>query len=139
MSNTQPISDAVAKALAVYSIDYEAIPCDPALADTRDFCNHYGYQPEESANALLVGVRKLSFADPELTRELTGMELGGVTPFGLPDHLPLWADSRIMDCNQIILGGGNRSSKIIMPPAEFLKIPNAEIVDNLAKTVTAPP
>jgi len=62
------------------------------------------------------------------------MELGGVTPFGLPDHLPLWVDSRIMVCDKIILGGGNRASKIIMPPAELLKVPNAEVVDELAKT-----
>ena len=32
----------------------------------------------------LLGVRKASFASAEQTRELTGMMIGGVTPFGLP-------------------------------------------------------
>ncbi len=60
------------------------------------------------------------------------MELGGVTPFGLPDNVPVWIDSRVMECKQIILGGGSRSSKIVLTPAMLLKIPNAEVVVNLA-------
>ena len=32
----------------------------------------------------LLGVRKASFASAEQTRDLTGMMIGGVTPFGLP-------------------------------------------------------
>ena len=79
-----------------------------------------------------LGVSRISFASPEQTRELTGMELGGVTPFGMPENVPVWIDSRVMDCSQIILGGGNRSSKIILAPAELMKVPNAEVVENLA-------
>ena len=79
-----------------------------------------------------LGVRRLSFANPELTKELTGMELGGVTPFGLPQDLPLWVDSRVMACKKIILGGGNRSSKLLMPPCGLLKLPNVEVVEELA-------
>ena len=79
-----------------------------------------------------LGVRRLSFATPEITKELTGMELGGVTPFGLPDVLPLWIDSRVMMCEKIILGGGNRSSKVLMPPAGLKNLPGVEIVEDLA-------
>lgn len=152
----------VAQALDTLNITHEAIECDPALADTADFCAHYGYTPDQSANTLLVGstkgepkyaccvllancrldvnktvrkklgVRRLSFATPEITKELTGMELGGVTPFALPDTLPLWIDSRVMACDKIILGGGNRASKVLMPPAGLLSVPNAEVVDDLA-------
>lgn len=102
---------------------FEVIEIDPKLADTTAFCEHYGYAPEISGNCILVasrdddpvmaacvvlattkldvnkrvrkrlGVRKLSFAAAELTREVTGMEIGGVTPFALPDRLPLWIDA----------------------------------------------
>jgi prolyl-tRNA editing enzyme YbaK/EbsC (Cys-tRNA(Pro) deacylase) len=95
-------------------LEYEVMDCDPDLADTAQFCEAYGVPLEESANAILVaskkpeghhavcvalahtrldvngavrrklGVRKLSFAPAELTRELTGQEIGGVTIFGLP-------------------------------------------------------
>ncbi len=154
----------VANALTALNIAYEALDCDPALADTADFCAHYGYTPDQSANTLLVGstkgdpvfaccvllancrldvnktvrkklgVRRLSFATPEITKQMTGMELGGVTPFALPDTLPLWIDSRVMQCEKIILGGGNRSSKVLMPPEGLLNVVNAEVVEGLAFT-----
>ncbi len=156
---------AVAQFLADNGIAYHAIDCDPSLADTADFCAHYGYAPEQSANALLVasskgepkqamclvlancrldvnkvvrkklGVRRISFAPPAVTREVTGMELGGVTPFGLPAELPIWVDARVMNCEEIVVGGGNRSSKIIMPPAGLLKIAAVEVVEGLANPI----
>lgn len=151
--------------LREYGIDYRVIDCDPELADTQVFCDHYGYAVEESANVLLVaskrgeqkfaacvllathrldvnkvvrkklGVSRISFASADQTRELTGMELGGVTPFGIPDHVPVWIDADVMNCERIILGGGNRSSKIIMTPVGLLKVPNVEVVENLAFTL----
>jgi len=159
---TELLHPGVLNVLQSSSIQFEALACDPSLADTADFCRHYGYTADQSANTLLLGstkgepkfaccvvlancrldvnkvvrkklgVRRLSFASPEKTLELTGMELGGVTPFGLPADLPLWIDRRVMECEEIILGGGNRSSKLLMPPAGLSKLPNVEIVQDLA-------
>lgn len=153
----------VARALAAHGIAHETIGCDAALADTADFCARYGYALEDSANAILIGAksgearhalclllattrldtnrvarkklgaRRVSFADPELTRELTGMELGGVTPFGLPPELPLWIDARVMTRGRVVVGGGNRVSKIVLAPAELAKLPGAEVVEDLAR------
>jgi prolyl-tRNA editing enzyme YbaK/EbsC (Cys-tRNA(Pro) deacylase) len=142
---------------------YEVWPCDPQLADTARFCEHYGVAPENSANAILVrsktgaekyalcvllathrlntnhtvrkklGARKVSFAAAEQTRELTGMEIGGVTPLCLPDGLPVWIDAAVMDCTYVVLGGGNRSSKIKADPRILLQQANVEVVPDLAK------
>ncbi|WP_271271132.1 YbaK/EbsC family protein [Aliamphritea hakodatensis] len=150
------------KVLDSLGIDCEIIKCKSELSDTKVFCEHYGYSVNESANLLLVaskkgekkyaaclvlattrldvnkaarkklGVSRISFASPDQTRELTGMELGGVTPFGLPESIPVWIDSRVMQCEQVIIGGGNRESKIIMAPEMLMKIPNMEIVEDLA-------
>ena len=140
----------------------DVIDIDPALADTAQFCAAYGYSMDESANAILVigksdppvyavgvvlattrldvnktvrrrlGTRKASFAPPDATRELTGMEIGGVTPFALPDGLPLWIDSRVMDRPRVVVGGGSRACKVVGPPAMLLSVPGAEVVDDLA-------
>jgi prolyl-tRNA editing enzyme YbaK/EbsC (Cys-tRNA(Pro) deacylase) len=140
----------------------DVIDIDPALADTAQFCAAYGYSMDESANAILVigksdppvyavgvvlattrldvnksvrrrlGTRKASFAPPDATRELTGMEIGGVTPFALPDGLPLWIDSRVMGRPRIVVGGGSRACKVVGPPAMLLSVPTAEIVEDLA-------
>ena len=70
--------------------------------------------------------------------ELTGMTVGGVTPVGLPDTLPLWVDSAVMARRQIILGGGSRSWKVITSPKLFELIPNSEIVEGLANPISSP-
>lgn len=166
---TESLHPLVAEALQTLQIEHQLIECDPALADTADFCSHYGYLAEQSANTLLIGstkgepvfavcvvlancrldvnktvrkklgVRRVSFASPEDTRRLTGMELGGVTPFALPALLPLWIDSRVMQCDEVVLGGGNRNSKLILAPTELLKIPDAEVVDGLAQLFVPSP
>jgi hypothetical protein len=41
-------------ALAPLGIAYELFPCDPALADTAQFCEAYGFSPDESANTIVV-------------------------------------------------------------------------------------
>ncbi len=143
-------------------LDYVEMDCDPALADTAQFCEAYGIALEESANAILVaskkpeghhavcvalahtrldvngtvrrklGVRKLSFAPADLTRELTGQEIGGVTIFGLPEGLPVWLDARILGCARIIVGAGSRSAKISLDPSQLVGLEGYEFVDDLA-------
>ena len=153
----------VRAAMAASGCEYEIMDCDPELADTAVFCEKYGHALEDSANAILVrsktgeekfaacvllantrldvnkvirkklGARKVSFADPEETRRITGMELGGVTPPGLPADLPLWVDARVMERPFVILGAGTRSAKIKVTPDYFLTLPQAEVVEGLAK------
>jgi prolyl-tRNA editing enzyme YbaK/EbsC (Cys-tRNA(Pro) deacylase) len=53
---------------------------------------------------------------------LTGMQVGGVTPFSLPAGVPLYIDDRIMALDWIILGGGGRSLKIKTSPEVFRKL-----------------
>ncbi|MCH7734174.1 MAG: hypothetical protein IH868_08655 [Chloroflexi bacterium] len=94
------------------------------LATTRLDVNH-------SVKQLMNGSR-VSFANAEQMMELTGMEVGGVTPFGLPGGLPLYVDSRIMVLDWIILGSGNREAKLKISPDVFKQIPSAKTIDNLA-------
>jgi prolyl-tRNA editing enzyme YbaK/EbsC (Cys-tRNA(Pro) deacylase) len=150
-------------------VPYEIFPCDPALADTAQFCEAYGFKAEDSANTILVigksdpplyaacvvlattrldvnravrqrlGTRKASFAPADETRALTGMEIGGVTVFGLPAEMPIWIDARVMDRQRIVLGGGSRSTKVIAAPEILLHLPQAEVVQGLANEVVASP
>ncbi len=80
-----------------------------------------------------LGARKVSFASAAEAREITGMEIGGVTPLCLPPDLPLRIDSRIMALPWVILGGANRSSKVIVNPAIFQSTPATEVVPDLAR------
>ncbi len=82
-----------------------------------------------------LGARKVSFAPAEETREITGMEIGGVTPFALPGDLPIWVDADVMQAEYVVLGGGNRHSKIQVSPRVFLSMPGVEVVDELALAI----
>ena len=79
-----------------------------------------------------LGARKVSFANIEETKKLTGMDIGGGTPLTLPKSLPLWVDLQVMQRSIIVLGGGNRSSKIKVSPKIFNYTLNTEIVEGLA-------
>ena len=162
----QPFTDIAAsnRVLAVLKqldIDFEVINCDPALADTQRFCEHYGYPLANSANVIIAvgkseprqfaacvllattrlninrcvrkrfGVRRASFASPEETRKLTGMDIGGITALGLPESLPVWVDHQVMEMDYIILGGGSRSIKLKLAPEVFRQIQNIAIVEEL--------
>jgi prolyl-tRNA editing enzyme YbaK/EbsC (Cys-tRNA(Pro) deacylase) len=158
------IEEQVRRALA--GSDHELIDCDPDLADTAAFCAHYGYPEARSANTILVasrrppgefsacvvlattrldvnnrvrklmGVRKASFAPADVTAELTGMLIGGVTPFALPPALPIYLDARIMDLDWVIVGGGSRSLKLKVTPDTLAAIPGAEVIDDLATAIS---
>ena len=147
--------------------EYEWMPCDPDFADTAAFVEKYGYTAEQSVNTIVVvgksdprryvacavtsvtrldvngcvrrrlGVKKASFASADETRDLTGMMIGGVTALALPDGLPLWVDSTVMDQAEIILGGGSRSMKVLVAPVALTKLSNVEVVEGLATPIPA--
>ncbi len=58
MSNAEPLPT-VSETLAQYGIVHEVLACDPDLADTAAFCEHYGYSPAQSANTIVVASRKI--------------------------------------------------------------------------------
>jgi len=80
----------------------------------------------------LMGASRLSFASAPETQELTGMGIGGVTVFGLPAGLPLYADEALKAQPYIIVGSGNRMSKLKMAPAELAKIPYCSFINDLS-------
>jgi prolyl-tRNA editing enzyme YbaK/EbsC (Cys-tRNA(Pro) deacylase) len=147
--------------LARLGVEHEVIAIDPAFADTAAFCERYGYAPERSANTILVASRKepkryaacvvlattqldvnhrvralldvarASFASADEMRGVLGMEVGGVTPFGLPEGMPLYVDSRVLAWDWVILGGGGRGTKIRISPEVLIKM-GGESVEGLA-------
>lgn len=151
----------VGSALRSLGIPHQVLPCDPEVADTAAFCARYGFPPERSLNTIVVaskreprtfaacvvqatarldvnhrvralmGVSRLSFASSDETTRLTGMLVGGVTPFGLPNDWPIYLDEPALALDWAIVGGGNRSSKLRLDPRELLRIPGAQAVSGL--------
>ena len=154
---------AVRLALERLGVAHEVVACDPSLADTAAFCAAYGFDPGDSANCIVVAsrrppgvhmvalvlastrldvngaccrlmdVRKASFAAAELTAELTGMEIGGVTPFGLPQALlPVRVDAGVLTRPRVVVGAGDRHAKLLIDPAVLAGSTDFEVVQGLA-------
>ncbi len=154
---------AVGEALSRLGIAHRVLACDPAAADTAVFCERYGIPAEDTANTILVaikraprayvacvvlattrldvnhglrellGEKRLSFANAEEAVALTGMQVGGVTPFGLPEAIPVFVDAALMERPEVVLGGGGRSTKLRLAPAELRKLPGLQVVAGLAR------
>ena len=157
-----PADPRVVEGLLASGVAYEEMPCDPDLADTTQFCEAYGIPLEQSANAIVVasrkpeglnavclvlahtrldvngvvrkklGARKVSFAPPDVTVQLTGQEIGGVTVFGLPEDLPVWVDARVLEPEWVVIGAGSRTAKIKLDPEVFLSPDRFQVVQDLA-------
>ncbi|WP_184841092.1 YbaK/EbsC family protein [Allocatelliglobosispora scoriae] len=80
----------------------------------------------------LIDARKASFAPMDDAVELTGMEYGGITPIGLPSEWRILIDSRVDATPWVIIGSGIRGSKILIEGALLKKLPNAEVITDLA-------
>jgi prolyl-tRNA editing enzyme YbaK/EbsC (Cys-tRNA(Pro) deacylase) len=81
----------------------------------------------------LLDARKASFAPMDEAVTLTGMEYGGITPIGLPAEWPILVDARVAGTARVIIGSGVRHSKIELPGAALASLPNAQVVDDLAR------
>jgi len=163
MENNANVEEMVRQALEARGLVYEIMACDPDMADTAAFCAHYGIPVDQSANTIVVAarkeprhycaclvladsrldvnhtvsrlmdVRRLSFASEQETVALTGMMVGGVTLLALPQTWPIYIDSRVMEKEWVIIGGGSRSTKIKLNPVELLKVPNVLVIEGLAR------
>lgn len=80
--------------------------------------------------------KRISFAPLEQVIQETGMEYGSITPFGLPSLWPILVDSKIMEKEKIIVGGGKKISKLLLPTKVFQELPSVEIIEGLSNPVT---
>lgn len=158
----EALRQSVTAALDALDASYEAMECDPDLADTALFCEAYDIPPDQSANAImlasrrpagvhavflvlattrldvnrtarsLMDVKKVSFAPPDVTAEVTGMVMGGVTPFGLPPGVRVFVDAAVMEHPWVVVGGGSRDMKVKVNPEVFSRMDDVMVVTDLA-------
>ncbi len=161
MDIQEDIGSRVRQRLSEMRAEYEIVSIDPDFADTVQFCKRYGYPIETSGNTIIVaskrgpkkhsasvvradkrldvnrkvcelmGIKRASFARPDETVEITGMMIGGVTCLALPPDMPIYIDASLLEQPYVILGGGDRSTKVKADPSLLTMIPNAEVVEDL--------
>ena len=81
----------------------------------------------------LLDVRKCSFLPMDRAVEETGMEHGGITPFGLPSAWRVLVHDALLDEPVVVVGSGVRSSKLLLPGRLLADLPGAEVVAGLGR------
>lgn len=76
-----------------------------------------------------VGQSRLTMARREEVLQVTGYELGAVSPLGLTSEMRILADPGIFEEEEISIGSGIRNSTVILKQANLKKaLPEIEIV-----------
>ena len=153
------IHNSVAK---VYEDNKEALEifeCLDEFSDTQNFCDHYGFDIEDSCNAILIkakkpeefyamfcvlgstrldvntkaknamGAKRVSFASREEAEQVTNQIYGGISPLGLPENLKIFIDENVMNREKLFIGAGNRVSKFFLSPELLVELTKAEVLD----------
>lgn len=78
-----------------------------------------------------LGARKVSFLSMDRVVAETGMEYGGITPFGLPAEWPLLVDAAVARTERVVVGSGVRHSKLVVPGPLLASLGKAEVMEGL--------
>ncbi|BAN26871.1 YbaK/EbsC family protein [Caballeronia insecticola] len=74
-----------------------------------------------------LGAQRISFASREIATELSGMEYGGITAFGVPDSWSVIVEASVMERERIVMGAGIREAKLLLSPQRLLALPNVSV------------
>jgi Cys-tRNA(Pro)/Cys-tRNA(Cys) deacylase len=70
--------------------------------------------------AVVLDVKRVSMASPDLAERRTGYVVGGISPFGQRTRLPLVLDATAADFPTVFVSGGRRGFDIELSPADLL-------------------
>ncbi|MDC8758408.1 YbaK/EbsC family protein [Janthinobacterium fluminis] len=118
-----------------YGFSFDDCANTIVLRYKKDGAEHYAAVITLGSNRLDVngavkqclGAQRLSFAKREVATEITGMEFGGITAFGLPGDMRILIDQAVMDRQYLVMGAGIRKTKIFLAPALLKRLPQAAV------------
>lgn len=158
-SSPEIVSESVLRATAEYP-EIMAAKIDSQYMNGKDLSDHYGTNPDDGANCIVVRgkdgqtaavlapvghradlngiVREklgtnVSMAPLDEVLEATGMEYGSITPISLPKAWKILIDSRLMKKEKIIVGGGKQISKLLVPTTIFKDMSAVMVVEGLSE------
>lgn len=107
---------AVLKSL-VASVDGELIFALVSVADRLD----------AKALAREVGAKRAKMAGPDEAERATGYVVGGISALGSRTPLPIVADDRMVEFDEVFLSAGRRGVDVALAPADLLRVSGARL------------
>ena len=69
--------------------------------------------------ARILGVKAIAPVSEQTVQRLTGYQVGGTSPFGTKQKLPVYAERTIFALDRILINGGKRGFLVEIDPAEL--------------------
>lgn len=83
--------------------------------------------------ARTLGVKKAVLADVTAAERLTGYHVGGISPFGIRQRLPIVMEKSLMTYDEVLINGGQRGVLLRMAPGEIVAGLNCRMIDLVAE------
>jgi len=74
-------------------------------------------------------VKKANMADVETAERLTGYFVGGISPFGTKQRLPVVMDESLVQFDKVAINAGQRGIMLIMSPKDIVKATDCKIAN----------
>jgi Cys-tRNA(Pro) deacylase len=91
---------------------------------------HGDCEVSTKALARTVGVKSISPCEPAVAQKHTGYMVGGTSPFGTRQSMPVYVERTILDLSRIYINGGKRGFLIAIDPvvlAMLLPVTEVEV------------
>ncbi|MDO9079935.1 MAG: YbaK/EbsC family protein, partial [Desulfuromonadales bacterium] len=69
-----------------------------------------------------IGARSVGPCTPEAANRHTGYLVGGTSPFGTKQSLPIYIEASILDLDRIYINGGKRGFLVALAPQDLVKL-----------------
>ena len=83
------------------------------------------HQLNLKAVAKVLGMKKVSMANPAEAEKATGYILGGISPLGQKKRLPFVVDQSALEFDTMFVSGGRRGLEIELKPSDLMRLCSA--------------
>jgi Ala-tRNA(Pro) deacylase len=73
------------------------------------------------------GVKDLNMVSPDELREMTGLEVGAVPPFGRLLGLPTYVDERLLANPRLAFNAGSRTTSVLLETSDYERLASATV------------
>lgn len=75
-----------------------------------------------------IGVKSVSPCKPEVADRHSGYQVGGTSPFGTRNPMPVYMEKTVLDLERIYINGGKRGFLVGLDPRKIVEILNPQLV-----------
>ena len=79
--------------------------------------------------ARVIGRKAVSMCDPKTAQRHSGYMVGGTSPFGTRERIPVYAERSVLALDRIYINGGARGFLVELDPREAIRVLNPVLLD----------